>query len=353
MAVSYQAVGWNAFKKRYDTIMASGIVAFLVSFVGAGSFLHPEMSLEILLMRGIGVSAFLLLHLILVIGPLARLDRRWLPLLYNRRHMGVTLFLLAFAHGVIATLTYHVGSDMNPILSVFTTDAGARMTAVPFQAFGFLALAILFVMASTSHDFWLANLTAPLWKTLHMSVYLAYGLLIAHVVFGVLQAERSPVYPLLVGLGILAVAGLHLLSGWRGRDLDRSPAFDEKSGYLAICRVDSLVENQPLGAIVNGERVAVLRYEGDKVSCVSGVCQHQNGPLAEGRFVSGCLTCPWHGYQYRPADGTSPAPFTERIPTFDVRIEAGMVWVRSTSNPAGTYTVPAAIDHVRGGRLNE
>ena len=348
MSVSYQAVGWNPFKKRYDSLLGLGVVAFLGSFIGVGVFVRPEMSLEILLMRGIGVAAFILLHLILAIGPMARLNRRCLPVLYNRRHLGVALFLLALAHAIIAVLTYHLGSDLNPILSIFITDAGTRTTAIPFQAFGFLALAILFVMASTSHDFWLSNLTAPVWKTLHMSVYFAYVLLIAHVVYGGIQAERSPVYLILLGSGILFVVGLHLLSAWRGKALERESSLTGKSGFVAVCQVEALEENRPLSATVDGEQVAVLRYEGNKVSCVSGVCQHQNGPLAEGRFVYGCLTCPWHGYQYRPADGSSPEPFTERVPTFDVRIESGTIWVRSVPNKAGTYIEPVLIDESEG-----
>ena len=51
--------------------------------------------------------------------------------------------------------------------------------------------------------------------------------------------------------------------------------------------------------------------------------------MAEGRFVAGCLTCPWHGYQYRMEDGCSPPPFTEKIPTFKVRVE-----VEGSSKPA-------------------
>jgi DMSO/TMAO reductase YedYZ heme-binding membrane subunit len=50
-------------------------------------------------------------------------------------------------------------------------------------------------MAATSHDFWLHNLTAPVWKRLHMLVYPAYGLLIAHVTLGALQSETSSVLP--------------------------------------------------------------------------------------------------------------------------------------------------------------
>lgn len=347
MSASYRAVGWNAFKKRYDLILAVGVIAFLALFIGLGLATQPKITAEILLMRALAVAAFVLLHLILVIGPLARLDKRWLPILYNRRHLGVCMFLLAFLHSAMAVITYHVGSDLNPIVSIFVSDAGLRMAAFPFQAFGFVALIILFVMAATSHDFWLANLTAPVWKSLHMLVYLAYVLLLAHVAFGVLQSETSPVLASLTALGAAIVAGLHLRAGWGQKALDepvdRNPDDD---GFVPVCQVSDLVENQPHGALVAGERVALLLYEGNKISCVSGVCQHQNGPLAEGQFKYGCLTCPWHGYQYKPHDGTSPEPFTEKIPTFDVRIDNGQVLVRETPNPAGTPTEPAIVENV-------
>jgi len=352
MSVSYQAVGWNDFKKRYDRALALGVFGFLLVFVVFGFLAQPKISFEILLMRAFGVGALILLHLILVIGPLARLSPRWLPLLYNRRHLGVTMFLLAFGHGMIALLTYHVGSEMNPILSVLTTDSGSRISAIPFQAFGLGALLILFVMAATSHDFWLANLSAPVWKSLHMMVYGAYLLLVAHVVFGVLQSEGSILYVGLISLGVVLVAGLHWIAGWREAGIDRASEREVEDGFVSVCRVSDLEENKPSGFLVGGERVAVLLYEGNKVNCVSGVCQHQNGPLAEGRFVYGCLTCPWHGYQYRPADGTSPEPFTEKIPTFDVRILSGAVWVRTTPNKAGTLVEPVIV-HIQEGGTHE
>ncbi|MEM7385993.1 MAG: Rieske 2Fe-2S domain-containing protein [Verrucomicrobiota bacterium] len=345
MSAAYKAVGWNGFKKRYDLWMVLGVVLFIIAFVAVGVALNPAVTIEILLMRAFAVAGMALLHLILVVGPLARLNPKWLPVLYNRRHMGVTMFLLAFLHSVLAIVTYHVGGDANPIVSIFTVDAGTRMSAFPFQAFGFLALIILFVMAATSHDFWLANLTAPVWKTLHMSVYLAYLFLVIHVAFGVLQSETSPVYGALMGLGILVIGGLHLKTGWGQRGLEKESASSSGDGDFAdVCAASDLEENIPLGATVGGERVAVLLYEGNKISCVSGVCQHQNGPLAEGQFKYGCLTCPWHGYQYKPHDGTSPEPFTEKIPTFDVKIVGGRVLVKKTPNPAGTETRPAVLE---------
>jgi len=345
MSVSYKAVGWNAFKKRYDRWLVIGIVLFLLVFVGVGFGLFPKVTPEILLIRAFAVAAIVLLHFILIIGPMARLDRRWLPLLYNRRHLGVAMFLLGFIHAVLAIATYHVGGVMNPIVSIFTADAGMTMGSFPFQAFGFGALLILFVMAATSHDFWLANLTAPVWKALHMLVYVAYVFLIIHVAFGALQAEAHVFYALMTGSGVLLVAGLHLVSGWKQVAIDQPLVGASVGGYVAVCEVAEMIENEPKGVVVAGERVAIVLYEGNKISAVSGVCQHQNGPLAEGKFVMGCLTCPWHGYQYKMEDGKSPPPFTEEIPTFGVKIRDGLVWISEKPNPAGTTETPAKIEN--------
>jgi nitrite reductase/ring-hydroxylating ferredoxin subunit len=81
--------------------------------------------------------------------------------------------------------------------------------------------------------------------------------------------------------------------------------------------------------------VAVFRHQG-RLSAISNVCKHQNGPLGEGRIVDGCITCPWHGYQYEPETGTSPPPFDDKVPTYDLRIEGGWVAVRRRANALGT-----------------
>jgi len=69
----------------------------------------------------------------------------------------------------------------------------------------------------------------------------------------------------------------------------------------------------------------------------------QNGPLGEGKILDGCITCPWHGYQYRLETGASPPPFVEKVPTFNVRIENGRVLVHPKPNPPGARAEPAVI----------
>lgn len=336
------AVSWTPFKRRFDLMLVALVVAYLAAFVGVGFTLFPKITPEILLIRAFGTAAILLLNLILVIGPLARLDRRWLPLLANRRHAGVTCFLLSLVHGVLVIGTYHAGGEADPLLSIFLSDAGMRAAAFPFQAFGFLALLVLFAMAATSHDFWLAALGAPVWKTLHMLVYLAWLLLIVHVTMGVLQSETHPFYLTATAGSILVVGGLHVAAGWKQRSLDDAPNLGA-TDWVDVASVNDLEDDLPLGVTLSGDRVAIVKTE-QGVSAVSGVCQHQNGPLAEGRMIDGCLTCPWHGFQYRVDDGCAPEPFTEKLPTFRVKLENGRVFVHPTPEPAGTFIEPARLE---------
>ncbi len=346
MGVAYVSVQWNRQKQLYDAVLVGGVAAYLVIFSVLTTLLFPRVTDEIMLIRAFGTGAFLLLHMILCIGPLCRLNPKFLPLLYNRRHAGVTCFLLGLIHAMLVILTYHAGSDTNPILSIFVSSPlTGSIAGVPFQPFGFFALVILFLMAATSHDFWLANLSAPIWKALHMLVYAAYALLVLHVGFGALQGEGSPVYVGTMALGLVTVIGLHIVAARREVAQDREAVQSADDGFVDACAITDIPENRARIVCLSGERVAIFKYEG-KVSAVSNVCQHQNGPLGEGKVVFGCITCPWHGYQYQPDTGASPPPFVEKVPTFNVRVKDGRVFVDPKPNPAGTRVEPAKIASV-------
>jgi nitrite reductase/ring-hydroxylating ferredoxin subunit/DMSO/TMAO reductase YedYZ heme-binding membrane subunit len=362
MGVEYRAVQWNRQKRIYDMVLVGGVAVYLALFGVTSKALFPYVTDEIMLMRAFGSASFLLLHIILCIGPLCRLRPAFLPLLYNRRHAGVTMFTLGLVHAALVVGTYHAGSDTNPILSIFiSSPVNGSVSGIPFQPFGFFALVILFLMAATSHDFWLANLSAPVWKSLHMLVYVAYALLVLHVTFGVLQGEGSPVYVVATGLGLAVVLSLHLFAARKERPLDNNSrvthgatrrgadpslltAADDE--FVDACAVSEIPEKRARIVCLSGERVAIFKYDG-KISAVSNVCQHQNGPLGEGKIVFGCITCPWHGYQYVPETGASPPPFVEKVPTFNVRVKNGRVLVHPKPNLAGTRAEPANTKEVQ------
>lgn len=344
MSLNYQVVQWNRQKKIYDTTLISGVMLYLGLFVGLGAIFFPDATVETLLIRGLGTAALLLLHVILSIGPLCRLNPRFLPLLYNRRHLGVTMFILALAHGGFSIIQFHSLGNLNPLVSVLVSNTQyGNLSDFPFQPLGLAALVILFLMAATSHDFWLANLTAPVWKALHTLVYLAYALIILHVVLGVLQAETSPVLASVLALGVIWILGLHLLAGWKEKPADTQLREASQDGFVDVCAVAEIPESCARIALLGEERVAIFKYQG-KISAISNVCQHQNGPLGEGRIIDGLVTCPWHGFQYRPQDGASPEPFKEKVPTFNVKVVNGRVLVHPAPNLPGTYVEPARVE---------
>ena len=212
----------------------------------------------------------------------------------------------------------------------------------PFQVFGFFALLILFLMAATSHDFWLKNLSPKVWKTLHMMVYLAYALLVLHVMLGVIQLESSWGWLAPNGIGLITVSGLHLAAAFKEKRNENSPETKDLEGFFEVCNLNEFEESRAKMVLLEGQNIAIFKYEG-KLSAVNNFCRHQGGPLGEGKIIDGCITCPWHGYQYFPHNGQSPPPFDEKIETYDVKIVNQKVFVNPKPYPVGTERPPATI----------
>jgi len=357
MTNQYRWVTWNRHKFVYDAAVVTTVVLSIGVFVGATAAVSASTpDPATLLIRALGSTAIAMLHVVLCIGPLARLTDLAAPLLYNRRHLGVATFLVALLHAVLVLGYYGGFGVVDPVTAVlFEGRAFGSVATFPFELLGFGGLLILFAMAATSHDFWLANLSPSVWKALHMAVYPAYALVCAHAVLGALRdGEAGPVWVLTAGM--VVVGTLHAAAGVRetARDsagidpsgddasvMGSGAHADDQTPWVRVCEVGEIPERRARVVCLKGrERVAVFRHEG-RVSAVTNVCAHQGGPLGEGRVVDGCITCPWHGYQYDPTNGQSPPPFTERIATYRVRVEGRDVLLDPRPLSPGTPVEPA------------
>jgi len=342
MGLDYQLVLWNKHKKKYDKIIVASMLLYIILFATVTLIFNSETSIETLVIRAFGSLAIIMLHIVLAIGPLARLNTSFLPILYNRRHLGVSMFIAALIHGGFSMFQFHALGDVNPVYSVFTSNMDYNsITNFPFQVLGFLALLILFVMASTSHDFFLGNLSATIWKRLHMMVYFAYALIIAHVFLGAFQQETSPFTIGVMVIGFVVVANLHLITAFKERKIDKAKV-EEKEGWLKVCDISKIDEDRAKIFTVKNERVAIFKYDG-KLSAIHNVCKHQGGPLGEGKIIDGCITCPWHGYQYLPSNGQSPPPFTEKVATYELKLDGDTVYINPKAFDEGTEVNPCNI----------
>ena len=345
MSVRYVPVGWSRTKLIYDAVLLAGVVLYLLIYLRLGQALQPAFAPPdegTLGMRAFGSCAFVLMSLVLCIGPLARLDRRFLPLLYNRRHFGVITCAMAVGHAMHVLGWYFAFSAVSPYVGVLTADVSFfQLRGFPFIPFGIAALLVLAALAFTSHDFWLNFLTPPVWKRLHMGIYAAYGLAVLHIAMGALQSSANPLLAMVVALSVGTVCTLHVVAGMQAQADGPVP---DAEGWIDAGRIEAIKEGHgivvPLG---QGRSAAIFRNEA-RMSAISNLCAHQNGPLGEGRVIDGCVTCPWHGYQYRLEDGCAPGPFTEKLATFRLRIADGHVWLDPNANAPGTRVEPLPVE---------
>ena len=335
MSAGFQAVQWNRRKLVYDAILLGCVALFVGTFITVGALRNPPADQPAwigLRIKAFGTCAFVMLTIILMIGPLARLSPRFLPLLYNRRHFGVLTFCVALIHAWSVVDWFAVQGAMGDLMNEMTGSPNyAKFIGFPIKALGLFGLSVMFLLAATSHDFWLAFLTPRVWKALHMALYLAYGVLVMHVALGAMQEDRRLFIPLLLGGSFAAVTLLHIAAAWREREATQS-----HDGWLAVGPPGSIPDKAArIVTAPDGERIAVFR-DGNQIGALTNVCAHQNGPLGEGRIIDGCVTCPWHGYQYRLEDGCAPPPFTERLATYRVRLRDGLIEVDPHALPPGT-----------------
>jgi len=175
-----------------------------------------------------------------------------------------------------------------------------------------------------------------------MLVYLAYLLIVLHVVLGVMQHKIEPVFLVILLMGSTLLVTLHVSAGLREVRKDSRKYLTQKRGFVRVCRVTDIDRNRAKTFCIDKERIAVFRVE-NKLFAVHNICSHQQGPLGEGKVSDGCIICPWHGYQYLPSSGKAPHPYKEKICTYDVKIEHGLVWINPKPFPAGTERPGAEI----------
>jgi len=97
--------------------------------------------------------------------------------------------------------------------------------------------------------------------------------------------------------------------------------------WIDIGAGEDVAEHGAKEVLVAGQILAVFRYQ-NQLYALDGMCAHQGGPLAAGSIADGCVTCPWHGWQYELATGVQTInrqPLQEVYPVREAngRIEVG------------------------------
>jgi nitrite reductase (NADH) small subunit/3-phenylpropionate/trans-cinnamate dioxygenase ferredoxin subunit len=86
--------------------------------------------------------------------------------------------------------------------------------------------------------------------------------------------------------------------------LQIQPGFERAhmAEFQTVCRVGDLADGEGTTAQVSNKLVAVFHFQGQYYA-IDDVCPHMGASLAGGYVENGIVTCPWHAWRFRLADG--------------------------------------------------
>ena len=73
---------------------------------------------------------------------------------------------------------------------------------------------------------------------------------------------------------------------------------------IKLGRKDEIEPGRFRCVAVDGQRIVLYNVRGSFYA-TSATCAHLGGPLDEGLFEEGVVTCPWHGWQFDVRTGES------------------------------------------------
>ncbi|MFK8112975.1 MAG: Rieske (2Fe-2S) protein [Rubripirellula sp.] len=100
-----------------------------------------------------------------------------------------------------------------------------------------------------------------------------------------------------------------------------------QESWTEIALSEQVGDGDAIEVVIGGQILAVFRDQGE-LFVIDGMCAHQGGPLAQGNVEHGCVTCPWHGWQYELATGIQTINKQPLQRTFPVREADGKIEVQ-------------------------
>ena len=89
--------------------------------------------------------------------------------------------------------------------------------------------------------------------------------------------------------------------------------------FRTVCKVAELIDGAGKTVSLNGKLIAVFRVR-DEFFAIDDVCPHMGASLGEGEVADGVVTCSWHGWRFRLADGAWADNPRIKIGRYPVRV---------------------------------
>jgi nitrite reductase (NADH) small subunit/3-phenylpropionate/trans-cinnamate dioxygenase ferredoxin subunit len=96
--------------------------------------------------------------------------------------------------------------------------------------------------------------------------------------------------------------------------------------YQTLCRVSDLAVGGSK-VVEAGNKLVAVFHQADGFHAIDDVCPHMGASLGSGYVEDGIVTCPWHAWRFRLADGTWADCPRIKIGCYPVRIVGDEVQV--------------------------
>ena len=97
--------------------------------------------------------------------------------------------------------------------------------------------------------------------------------------------------------------------------------------FVTVARVDEVPDGEARTVGGPFRAVAVFR-EGDRYFAIDDTCPHMGASLSGGYVENGVVTCPWHAWRFRLADGAWADNPRVKIGCYPVRVVGDEVQVQ-------------------------
>ena len=101
-------------------------------------------------------------------------------------------------------------------------------------------------------------------------------------------------------------------------------------GFYVVAAIADLAEGGQMYIDLEGEEILLCRHDGQYYA-IAYLCSHAEFTLEGGSMKNGCITCPYHGAEFRLKDGAVIAPPAfEPIRTYPVEVRDDVIAVSAT-----------------------
>ena len=105
------------------------------------------------------------------------------------------------------------------------------------------------------------------------------------------------------------------------------------SEFRTVCKVQDVADGEGKTVVLGDKLIAVFCANGGYFA-IDDVCPHMGASLSGGYLENGVVTCPWHAWRFRLADGAWADNPRIKIGCYPVRVVDDDIQIRATGTAA-------------------